>query len=253
MNNLYETTELAKVIRNDELSLLQKRTLYDYLNCVFATFGDQTIRSTSGSDKANDTALKQSGKRSDSFKGLAKGFNILLDNCGATHFVNDKNLLVLRSIQRFRLTDFIEARTSSLLVVGRRTKVFKRALNGPNGARTEDLKLENVAIVKGFNVNIISEALLSKAGVWYSGYNATFRYGKVKESVVLRKRLQTRHKFQKSSVFRALKEDLSILWHLRIGHLSKEALEALAYNAKGVKLKGITKVECEAYAITHAQ
>ncbi|KAI9052098.1 hypothetical protein LZ554_004351 [Drepanopeziza brunnea f. sp. 'monogermtubi'] len=91
----------------------------------------------------------------------------LLDNCGATHLVNDKNLLVPRSIRRSRPTDFIKAKTSSLPVIGRSTRVFKGALNGPNRPGTKDLTLKNVAIVKGFNINIISKALLSKAAPSY--------------------------------------------------------------------------------------
>jgi hypothetical protein len=49
--------------------------------------------------------------------------------------------------------------------------------------------LEDVAVVEGFHVNIVSEKKLRKRGVWYSGFDCTLRYGDLENSVILRKLL----------------------------------------------------------------
>lgn len=60
-------------------------------------------------------------------------------------------------------------------------------LEGLDSARTVDLVLNNVTVIKGFHVNIISEARLLEASLWIHGYNCTLRYSTDKESVVVRK------------------------------------------------------------------
>ncbi|KAL5313166.1 hypothetical protein ACEPPN_018899 [Leptodophora sp. 'Broadleaf-Isolate-01'] len=89
----------------------------------------------------------------------------LLDNGAVTHLVNSVALLEPRTFVKSINDDSVEAGTSSLMVKGRGTRVFKGALYSPNGPNTEDLRLFNVAVVEGFNVNIISEARLLKAGL----------------------------------------------------------------------------------------
>lgn len=44
------------------------------------------------------------------------------------------------------------------------------------------------------------------------------------------------------------REDTPELWHVRAGHLGAAALEALAYNARNVRIKGIPRIKCEACA-----
>ena len=72
------------------------------------------------------------------------------------------------------------------MIKGRGTRVFKGALHGPDGPNTKDLKLSNVAVVEGFNVNIISEARLLQAGVWYNGLDCTLRVGSAEKSIMLK-------------------------------------------------------------------
>jgi hypothetical protein len=45
-----------------------------------------------------------------------------------------------------------------LLVLGYRDRLLKGILNGTKGLRIEDLLLNNVKVVKGFYVNIVSKA-----------------------------------------------------------------------------------------------
>jgi hypothetical protein len=110
----------------------------------------------------------------------------LLDNGAATHLVNSEALLVPGSFIKSTADDSVEAGTSSLMIKGRGTRVFKGALHGPNGPNTGDLTLSNVAVVEGFNVNIISEARLLQAGVWYNGLDCTLRTGTAEDSLVLK-------------------------------------------------------------------
>ena len=145
------------------------------------------------------------------------------------------------------------------------------------------MKLRNVAVVKGFHVNVISEQLLHKTGIWYSGYDCTLRYGAPSTSVVIAN-LKREHNItfleykptfvyehdpseiaapvnqseHSSRPFRPSvdppkpREDDETLWHLRAGHLGREALEALVKNTRGVIIKGTERRDCDACATTHA-
>ncbi len=71
----------------------------------------------------------------------------------------------------------VEAGTQSIPVVGRRIRLIKGILNRPNGPKTVDLKLLNVAVVEGFYTNIVSEALLREKGLWFNRLDDTLRFG----------------------------------------------------------------------------
>ncbi|KAI8669967.1 hypothetical protein NCS56_00800300 [Fusarium sp. Ph1] len=47
--------------------------------------------------------------------------------------------------------------------------------------------------------------------------------------------------------------DSENLWHLRTGHLGKAATEQLIHKARNVRIKGVTRLECESCALTYAQ
>ncbi|KAG5754890.1 hypothetical protein H9Q72_014465 [Fusarium xylarioides] len=48
------------------------------------------------------------------------------------------------------------------------------------------------------------------------------------------------------------REDTATMWHLRLGHLSKDALEKAVLHARNIKIKGIPRIECKICARTHA-
>jgi hypothetical protein len=78
----------------------------------------------------------------------------------------------------------VKAGTSSLLIISHSTRIIKSILNGKNSK--VNLVLNDMAVVKGFHVNIISEALLYKKGAWYYRYNSTLRIrDEYKSSVLL--------------------------------------------------------------------
>jgi hypothetical protein len=54
----------------------------------------------------------------------------------------------------------VETGLSSLLIIGRGTRVLKGLLNRAHREGTEDLTLINVAIIEGFYINIVSKARL---------------------------------------------------------------------------------------------
>jgi len=110
----------------------------------------------------------------------------LLNNCGAIHLVNKRELLVPGTFKKAHAQDYIDAGTQSIPISGRGTRVMKNALNGARGENTEDLTLTEVAVVEGFHVNIISEARLFKAGVWFSGIDCSLRYGEQGDNVVMK-------------------------------------------------------------------
>ena len=74
------------------------------------------------------------------------------------HLVNSKELLNPVTFVKGRINDYVEAGTTSLLILGRGTRIIRNVIHGPNGLKTEDLILRNIVIVKGFHVNIVSEA-----------------------------------------------------------------------------------------------
>lgn len=51
----------------------------------------------------------------------------------------------------------------------------------------------------------------------------------------------------------APREDTEELWHARAGHLSSEATEQLVWSAKGVRINGIRRRDCESCALAHAE
>jgi hypothetical protein len=89
----------------------------------------------------------------------------LLDNYSAIYLVNSKDLLKLRSFVKALFNKCIEARSSSLPILGRGIRVIKKAINGAAGLNIKDLHLSDIIVIKGFYINIVSEARLNKIRV----------------------------------------------------------------------------------------
>lgn len=209
----------------------------------------------------------------------------VLDNCGALHLVNDVSLFEEGSVV-YEVKGRVEAGATSYPIVARGTRVLRNVLNGANGL--QDLTLRNVALVDNFHINIVSEYLLRKTGIWYSGFDNTLRVGDHKDSVEVKKLLKkgniTFIDYQPRSSYlgsrRIPSSDASIMsplalvttrakrrsqepvqtradtvemWHLRSGHLSRGALEKLVLNARGVKIRGVSRLECQHCATTYAK
>ena len=83
---------------------------------------------------------------------------MLLNNYSAIHLINSKKLLKPRSFIKAAYNKCVKAGSSSLPILRHSKRVVKKALNGAASLNLEDLILLNVIIVKGFYINIISEA-----------------------------------------------------------------------------------------------
>jgi hypothetical protein len=74
-------------------------------------------------------------------------------------------LLKLRSFIKALFNKCVEARSSSLLILGHGIKVIKKAINRAASLNIKDLRLSDIIIIKGFYINIISKARLNKIRV----------------------------------------------------------------------------------------
>ena len=81
------------------------------------------------------------------------------------HLVNSKDLLELGSFVKALFNKCVEAGSSSFLILGRGIKVIRKAINRAASLNIKDLRLSDIIIIKGFYVNIISEACLNKIRV----------------------------------------------------------------------------------------
>ena len=89
----------------------------------------------------------------------------LLNNYSTTNLVNDRALLVLGTFIKVRVDEYVKASSLSLLILGRSEHVLRNILDRVKGPWTKDLVLKDVVIVKGFHVNIVSEACIRAVGV----------------------------------------------------------------------------------------
>ena len=81
------------------------------------------------------------------------------------HLINSKELLKLKSFTKVAYNKYIKASSSSLPILRRSKRVIKKVLNSVTSLNSEDLTLSDIIIIKGFYINIISEAQLNKARV----------------------------------------------------------------------------------------
>jgi len=79
--------------------------------------------------------------------------------------VNSKDLLELRSFVKALFNKCVEVGSLSLPILGRSIRVIRKAINGAAGPNIKDLRLSDIIIIKGFYINIVSEARLNKIGV----------------------------------------------------------------------------------------
>jgi hypothetical protein len=110
--------------------------------------------------------------------------SILFDNYSAIYLVNNKERLDKGSFVKLLIELVIKARTSILLITRRGTRTFKRLFNKKDNKRV-NLMLRDVAIVKGFYINIVLEALFFKKGVWVYKLDSTLCIRTKQENIVL--------------------------------------------------------------------
>jgi hypothetical protein len=89
---------------------------------------------------------------------------MLFNNYKVIYLVNNKALLEpgLFSKSNKRI---IKAGTSSILIIGYSTQIIKNIFNNINSPVIKDLILKQIAVIKGFYINIIFKACLRNIGV----------------------------------------------------------------------------------------
>ena len=206
------------------------------------------------------------------------------DPCASTHVVNSKDLLVPDSIVPATNDDIILVGDTSTAVQCRGKRIMENVMHGPDGKSTRNLVLQDVAFVPHFHTNIIAANPLYEMGYWFCHLDKTLRYGQslTNNVVVLDIKImygllvaeyKPSHSYSLPSsdagscVFSAInpinrrirrsnkdplppRTDSADLWHLRAGHLGPEALEKLVQSARGVRIRGVPTVKCEACAVS---
>jgi hypothetical protein len=88
----------------------------------------------------------------------------LFNNYDVIYLVNNKERLNKGSFVKLLVELVVKARTFVLLITRHGTRTFKGLFNKRDGKRV-NLVLRDVVVVKGFYINIVSEALLFEKGV----------------------------------------------------------------------------------------
>jgi hypothetical protein len=109
--------------------------------------------------------------------------SIFLNNYGLLYLINDKHLLVLESF-RPAYDKYVKAGTILFPVKSHKTRIIKNVIKNMDGS-TFNLILYNVTMVDNFYCNIMSENRLAKAGMWFCGFDATFRTGNLQENRII--------------------------------------------------------------------
>jgi hypothetical protein len=78
------------------------------------------------------------------------------------HLVNNKNLINSNTFIKANINNYIKAGITSLLIIRYSTYIIKNVVNKPVRPYIKDLILYNIIVIKGFYINIISEACLVK-------------------------------------------------------------------------------------------
>jgi hypothetical protein len=88
----------------------------------------------------------------------------LFNNYNIIYLVNNKERLNKGSFIKLLVKLVVKAKTFILLITRHDTRTFKGLFNKRDNKRV-NLMLRDVAIIKGFYINIVSKALLFKKGV----------------------------------------------------------------------------------------
>jgi hypothetical protein len=76
--------------------------------------------------------------------------------------VNSKDLIDSGTFIKVKIDNYIETGITSLPITGYNTHIIKNIVNRSSGLYIKDLILYNITVIKGFYINIISEACLAE-------------------------------------------------------------------------------------------
>src|ERR1700684_1791198 len=88
--------------------------------------------------------------------------SILLDNYSTIYLVNSKDLINSGTFIKAKINNYIKAEITSFPIIRYSTYIIKNIINKLSELYTKDLILYNIIVIKGFYINIVSEACLIK-------------------------------------------------------------------------------------------
>lgn len=177
----------------------------------------------------------------------------ILDSGTTTHICN--NLSRFEDVHRPGMGDYIWTGNSKAWIKG--YGAVKVLAEGSRGKQM--LRLDNVAWCPDFLCNLVSFRLLRRQGIWWDNREdpTTLRQGDGTIIAILTESfgqwvieqpntatvaLYVRMNRNRRSPQRAT----AMMWHKRLGHPGPSAIEHLVNQSEGVKIKGITTVQCDA-------
>ena len=89
----------------------------------------------------------------------------MVDNYSTFYVVNNKDLFELGTFYKAGDSNIVYASTTSFLIDGYSRCIMYKVFDSKNGSNTEDLVLEDIALIEGFYINIVLEARLGKARI----------------------------------------------------------------------------------------
>jgi hypothetical protein len=78
------------------------------------------------------------------------------------HLVNSKNLINSGIFIKAKINNYVKAGITSLPIIRYSTRIIKNIVNRLIELYTKNLILYNIIVIKGFHINIISEACLAE-------------------------------------------------------------------------------------------
>ena len=89
----------------------------------------------------------------------------MIDNYGTLYVINNKDLFELGTFYKAGDSDIVYISTTLFPIDGYSRCIICKVLDSKNGSNTEDLVFKDIALIKGFYINIILEARLRKARI----------------------------------------------------------------------------------------
>ena len=89
----------------------------------------------------------------------------MVNNYSTLYIVNNKDLFEPGTFYKADDSNIVYASTTSFPINRYSRYIIYKVLDSKNRSNTEDLILEDIALIKGFYINIILEACLRKVGI----------------------------------------------------------------------------------------
>jgi hypothetical protein len=181
--------------------------------------------------------------------------NSFILDCGSpVHICNDIDRFDQATFQKLDRVDPVLTGDSCSYVEGYGSVNVN--INTPAGKQL--FQLRNVAYIPGFHTNVVSHRKLRQAGYRWDDINLRIQQETTSETIFYVDEVHEQYVVEhnpcsataafptSSTAPRPPREADAYRWHLRMGHLGKDALERLMSNVYGVRIKGPVVFNCQA-------